>query len=87
MYVPCALCSPVAAVVFMLAVGVFRSQTVYLEPAMTRFNQTKSTMTLMSTGVFIVSQLLSALLRSSIRCYSLFLLASAPLLHIYSDLC
>ena len=61
---PCALCSAVAAVVFMLADGEFRSQTVYLEPAITRFNVTKSTMTLMSTGVFVVSQLLSAPLLS-----------------------
>ena len=68
MHVPCALCSPVAAVVLMLAGGVFRSHTMYFEPAMVRFNVTKSTMTLMYTGVYIVSLLLSVLLVSSIRC-------------------
>ena len=49
----------VSTVVFMLNVGVFRSQSVFLEPVKTKFNVSHGWMTLMSSGMTITSQLIS----------------------------
>lgn len=50
-----------AAVVFMMSVGVFRSQSVFQKPVRDKYNVTDTWLGFQNTGVFMASQLLSAL--------------------------